>query len=326
MGICIDKIPHDACGSRKGLQVFVREDEDVDGYCFSCDTYVRHPYGDDKPEGWRPEVKTKTKEEIAHEIGEISEYPCITLHDRMLNAKALEHFGVRIGLSQSDGETPVSHHYPYKLNGELRAYKNRIIENKSMWTVGEMKGVELFGWEQALATGSRRLYITEGELDAVALWQMITRQQASTQYADRVPAVVSLTKGAANAVNDLTAWKEKINRNFKEVVLVFDQDEAGKKAAQDVLTVAPNFLSVDLPEKDANACLLAGKTKACVDACMWKAYIPKNTRLVMGSTLHEAGRQQAEWGASYPWKQLTDLTRGIRFGETVYIGAGVKMG
>ena len=45
-----------------------------------------------------------------------------------------------------------------------------------------------------------------------------------------------------------------------------------------------------------------------------------------GSDLHEAGRQEAEWGVSWPWPSLTDLTRGIRTGETYYIGAGVKMG
>ena len=250
----------------------------------------------------------------------------MTLHDRRLNESSLAYFGIKIGLSESDGATPASHHYPYYKDGVLRAYKNRIIENKGMWTVGEMKGVDLFGWEQAKVTGARRLFITEGELDAVALYQMIVKQQSTTQYADRIPAVVSLTRGCSHAVNDITANIEKIRRMFKEVVLVFDQDEPGKKAAEDVLKIAPDFMTVDLPEKDANACLLEGKNKACVDACMWKAAVPKNTSLVWGSSLHEAGRQEAEWGATYPWQQLTTMTRGIRFGETVYIGAGVKMG
>src|SRR5690606_6297690 len=44
------------------------------------------------------------------------------------------------------------------------------------------------------------------------------------------------------------------------------------------------------------------------------------------SALYEAGRQQAQWGKSWPWEKLTDLTRGIRTGETYYLGAGVKMG
>jgi twinkle protein len=326
MGQAIDKIPHGDCGSRRGLQVFVQDDDEITGYCFACSTFVKNPYGDDKPEGFRPEYKTKTQETINAEIAEIGEYPTVTLHDRRLNAGTLAYFGIKVGLSQADGATPESHHYPYYKEGVLRAYKNRIIETKGMWSVGEMKGVELFGWRQAAVTGARRLFITEGELDAAALHQMITRQQSTTQYADRIPAVVSLTRGCSNAVSDITTNIEKIRRLFKEVVLVFDQDEPGQKATEEVLKVAPDFMTVDLPEKDANACLLEGKAKACVDACMWKAAIPKNTSLVWGSSLHDAGRQEAQWGASYPWPALTAMTRGIRFGETVYIGAGVKMG
>ena len=170
------------------------------------------------------------------------------------------------------------------------------------------------------------MYITEGELDAVALFQMIVKQQSDTQYADRIPAVVSLTRGCAHAAKDITNNSEAINKAFKEVVLVFDQDEAGKAATEAVLKIAPEYMTVDLPEKDANACLIAGKAKACVNAVMWKASVPKNTSLVWGSDLHDAGRQEAQWGASYPWVGLTKLTRGMRLGETVYFGAGVKMG
>jgi twinkle protein len=325
MGACIDKIHCDNCGS-KTLQVFLRDDDDVDGFCFSCSSYVRHPYGTDKPAGWRPEVKIKSQDEIFEEIKEINDYQTVTLHDRRLNAATLAEYGIKIGLSQADAVTPVSHHYPYKVDGVLQAYKNRIIENKQMWSVGEMKGVDLFGWDVAMATGAKRLYITEGELDACALWQMIMRQQKGTQYADRTPAVVSLTRGCSNAANDITNQIEKIRRNFKEVVLVFDQDEPGKAAEEEVLKIAPDFMTVDLPEKDANACLLAGKTKACVDACMWKATVPKNTRLVFGEDLHEDAKVPAEYGVSWPWKGMTDMTRGIRTGETIYIGAAQKMG
>ncbi len=326
MGKCIDKIPHDACGSNKGLQVFVQDNEEVNGFCFACDTFVKHPYGADKPSDYRPEIQIKSQEDIDQEIAEISQYPTVTLHDRKLNQASLEYFGIKIGLSQSDGETPVSHHYPYKHGSMLRAYKTRLIEGKRMWTTGEMDGVDLFGWEQAVQTGARRLFITEGELDAAALWQMIMRQQKGTKYEDNYPAVVSLTRGSGNAVNDITRNAEKIRRHFDQIVLVFDQDEPGQLAEVEVLKIAPEYMTVKLPEKDANACLIAGKSKVAVQQCLFQAEVPKNTSLVWGSSLHEAGRQQAEWGASYPWAGLTNLTRGIRMGETIYIGAGVKMG
>ena len=40
-----------------------------------------------------------------------------------------------------------------------------------------------------------------------------------------------------------------------------------------------------------------------------------------------AAREPAKWGElSWPWQTLQELTRGIRYGETYFIGAGVKMG
>ena len=43
-GSCLFKIPH-SCGSKDGLQVFEKEGGEVDGYCFSCKTYVPDPLG-----------------------------------------------------------------------------------------------------------------------------------------------------------------------------------------------------------------------------------------------------------------------------------------
>lgn len=326
MGSCIDKLPHH-CGSRRGLQVFLQDDDSISGFCFKCKEYVANPYGDDKPKDYRPPAaKPKTQEEIQEELNEILEYGVQTLHDRKLNKATLEHFGIKIGVSEEDGSTPVSHHYPYKKADVLRAFKNRVIDTKQMWFTGDAKDVDLFGWEQAIATGSSRLFITEGEPDAGALWQMITRSQKNTAFEDRVPAVVSLTRGAAAAGDDLAKHAEKIRKNFKEVVFVFDGDEAGEAATEDALKSFPEALTVTLPCKDANECLIQGKSKAAVSACLFKASTAKNTRLVWGVDLIEAARKEPVWGFSWPWDGLTQLTRGIMKGMTYYFGAGVKMG
>ena len=87
MSRCVDKIEHD-CGSTS-LQVFERDDGDVDGYCFSCSTYVRNPYGDTAVED-RPKRKVKSQEDIQAEIAEISTYQTKTLMDRHLNRSSLE--------------------------------------------------------------------------------------------------------------------------------------------------------------------------------------------------------------------------------------------
>jgi twinkle protein len=330
MGKCVERIVHEKCGSN-ALQVFQQEDGSYDGYCFSCGSVVADPYKD-KPEGYKPDVKVKTDEEIKEDIEEISEYPTVDIPQRKLKKVALEYFGVKYGMNMEDGVTPYSYYFPYPdEEGNTCAYKAGLFElnakgKKQMWVVGNLKKALPFGWFEAIATGEKTLYITEGEHDAVALWQIIMRCQHGTQYQDKVPAIISPKSGASSVLSMINQMGDQIRRQFKEVVLVLDNDKAGKKAEEEVLKHYPDFMAVDLPCKDANECLIKGRVKAAFNAVKFKASRPKNTRLVWGQDLIEAARELPEWGLSWPWKKFTDMTRGIRFGETIYIGAGVKMG
>lgn len=324
MSSCIEKLPH-SCGSSDGLQVFKDEGGKYTGYCFACNKYEHDPYKE-KPPGYKPVSFKKTQEQIDKEIAEISTYKTIDLPSRKLRGDSLSYFGIKIGVSEQDGITPVTHYYPYYRGDELVAYKVRIIEDKRMWAVGSTKDVSLFGWNQALAAGGKKLFITEGELDAVALYQIFKDKNKGTQYADYNPAVVSLANGAGSAVRDLSKMLPEIRKTFKEIVLVFDMDEPGKKAMDDVIKVVPDALCATLPSKDANQCLIDGRSKACHDAVMFNAQKPKNTRLVSGDSLHESAKEPPVYGVSWPWKHITEATRGIRLGETIYIGAGQKQG
>lgn len=321
---CIEKLPH-SCGSSNGLQVFTNEEGGYNGYCFACNTYVSDPYGD-KPKGYKPVTFKKTQEQIDEEIAEINSYQTVDLPERKLKAEYLSYFGIKIGLSETDGSTPVAHYYPYYKEGVLVAYKVRLIEGKKMWAIGSTKDCQLFGWQQAIMTGGKRLYITEGEVDAVSLFQILKEKNRGTQYAEFNPAVVSLTNGASSAPRDLSKHLKDIRQVFKEIVLVFDMDAAGKKAMEDVVKIIPDALCATLPEKDVNDCLVNGRSKACHDAVLFNAQRPKNTRLVLGDSLHESAKEPAVYGVSWPWKHITEATRGIRLGETIYIGAGQKQG
>ena len=327
MGQCVAKMGH-SCGSKSGLQVYSNEGEEgLTGYCFSCNTYVHDPLGQGKTLDDIPKKQrfTKTKEEIEAEIAEIGECKAIDLPDRKLRGKALAYYGIKIGLTDGPDKPPTFHYYPYTNNGTLQAYKTRHIESKRMWSVGDQGDVDLFGWEQAITTGAKRLIITEGELDAVAM-RTILERYTKEAYIDYMPAVCSLPHGAGGARRDLSRLMPKVRKHFKDISFCFDGDAAGEKAIEDACTIVPDATVITLPSKDANACIMEGKGKAAFAAAQFNSAKPKNTRLVWGGDVHEAAKVQAEWGLSYPWKWLTDKTRGMRFGETMYIASGEKMG
>ena len=320
----IEKLPH-SCGSRDGLQVFEAEDGTYNGYCFACDTVVDDPYHD-KPRGYKPKVgKKKTQEEIEQEIKEIEECVPRTVDSRKLHELALKQFGIRIGVSPVDGKTPTIAYFPIEKDGKVVKYKAKSIKTKKMWHVGSADDPDLFGWSQAIKTGSKRLFIVEGEWDAPALFTIIKKHQKA-EYKDSDPAVVSVVNGAGSAAKEISRALPKIRKNFSEVVLVFDTDKAGQEGVEKVLRIAPDFIQAELPCKDANDCLLEGFTKAAFNAVMFRAEKAKNTRLVWGESVHEEAKIPAEFGLSWPWQGITDLTRGIRTGETIYIGAAQKMG
>lgn len=326
MSRCLEKLPH-TCGSTSALQVFEREDGGVDGYCYSCNTYVRHPYGDERTADSIPQERrfTKTPEEVQEELREITTYSCVDLEDRRLRAEALNYYGIKIGFSEADGVTPALHYYPYEQGGVLSAYKVRLIENKRMWSVGDQRDVDLFGWSQAVATGARRLVITEGELDAVALHRIL-EIYGKEEYKDNRPAIVSLPHGAASAGRDLGRLAPKIRKHFKEISFAFDNDDAGQAATEAGCTVFPEATTITLPDKDANACLLNGSGKAAHNATVFNATKPKNSRIIWLDDIWEDSKEVAEYGVSWPWATVTEMTRGIRKGETIYIGAAQKMG
>lgn len=326
MSQCYEKLPHKECGSSDALQIFKDDDGSFSGFCFACDTYVADPY-DGKPHsnGTPSRVSQEDTETLLVEIGT---YQSLDLPDRKLTAKTLSYFGIKVGVSEQDGVTPILHYYPYIKEGVegVSAYKVRLIDNKKIWCVGDIKGVYLFGWGEAIATGAKRLFITEGELDCAALWQALVAKQAGTKWENYLPAVVSLINGSGSAKKALTDNLIRIRSHFQEVVLCFDMDEAGQAATEAAHEVYPLAQRAALPAKDPNACLIEGKSNALCNAVLFKASMPKNTRLVNGTELVQAGREQAKMGLSWPWPGLTKLTRGIRFGETYYLGAGVKMG
>jgi twinkle protein len=175
----------------------------------------------------------------------------------MISHATAEHFGVRIGVSTRDGETPVYYLFPRYRSGKLIGWKKKQTDKniKPPYVNYGGQNSDLFGAHLCKPTG-KKLYITEGEFDAMALYQVLTEQSTITGWE---PSIVSLSDGAASAVKSIILSQELLD-GYEEIVLVFDNDEAGIKARDTVCkTLAGKVSYVTLPLKDSNDMLLAGR-------------------------------------------------------------------
>ena len=327
MGKCVLKISHDDCGSSDGLQVFAQDDGSLDGFCYACSTFVSNPLGDGKRlSDIPPEQRLcKSDEEVREELDDIASCTTVDLPTRRLRANVLEQFGVKVGVSSRDGKTPTVVFFPYYKDGVLTGYKARSLEAKRFWAVGSIKDADLFGWEQAKQSGASRLIITEGEFDACALTKVFELYEEE-KYKHTISAVVSLPSGVSSVEKVLGKHLQDINRLFRDVSFAFDDDEPGREALVKACALLPLATTINLPLKDANECLIKGKGKEAYQAAKWKAVVPKNSRLISLDSVWESAKEPAKFGVSWPWKHITEVTRGIRTGETIYIGAAQKMG
>ena len=78
---------------------------------------------------------------------------------------------------------------------------------------------------QNLWEGGKRIIICEGEIDAITI---------SQTYGSHRWAVVGLKDGAASAINDIKTNYEFLLK-FDEIILLFDNDQAGRTASKSVL-------------------------------------------------------------------------------------------
>lgn len=203
-------------------------------------------------------------------------------------------------------------------SGNPVAQKLRFADKADgMPWLGDKKNVALFG--SHLFGKGKKIVITEGELDAMS---------ASQAQGNKWP-VVSLCNGASGAKKDIANSLDYL-KNFEEIILMFDMDEPGRAAVEEaaaVLTGHKVFVAV-LPLKDANECLVAGKTDAIVQA-IWNAKPYAPATVVFGADI-VARRRNRPKVVSYPFPEwmgiMNTKTLGIRLGELDTWTSGSGMG
>mgnify|MGYP003629907419 CR=1 FL=1 len=305
---------HLPCSNCPSSNALCRND-DGSTYCFSCLHYEPPEEGTDlvKPSSTKPMKQTATALQI-EAFNKMSEGNSVSISDRRISAATADKFGVV--------RTATKFYFPYSdANGTVVAAKIRDTKDKA-FSIGvkedhDWKDATLFG-QQLFPSGGKYITIVEGEFDALACYQML-----GSKY-----PVVSIRNGAGSALKDCTANYEWLD-SFETVVINFDGDEQGRKAAEQVSKLFSGKSKVMKPDteyKDACDWLSERKEAAYVDR-WWKSETTIPDGIVAGSSLwEEVSAPVASADCFYPWKGLNDITYGIRKGELVTVTAGSGLG
>lgn len=307
------------------LMFFENDKGEKWGYCNRCG---HHEQDQEALASYvRKERRELTPEELSSALEEVLECPIQPLTSRGVNRDVAERYGVRVGLSCTDGTTQVSHYYPQTLEGDLRGFRVRNLEHKSFFAVGSGKGCDFFGIDQALGenVSTHTLYVFEDELSAMSGYQALMKFNTNPQYKHISPACVALPYGSKSAGRAFAQNREFVDR-FREIVVCMDADEEGNKAARIIQSIHPDAKVVRLSMKDANDLLMAGREKELYQALRFGAKQETPDCAVSIADCIDEALKKPEWGLSYPWPELTKMTYGIRYGEIVAIGGGVGTG
>lgn len=182
---------------------------------------------------------------------------------RGISARTMEFFGVKTTMSAG---LPKHQEYIYPSGGvKVRQFP------KTFRTKGNVTD-ELFGMNLFTAGTSKMITITEGELDAMSVWQMLGGP--TSQYPT---PVVSLPSSSPNKRiwSNVHDWLD----SFEKIVLSIENDDAGNKVADTINNLFPGKVyRVDHSVyKDANEFLEAGKAKEFKSAWFGaQKYTPDN--------------------------------------------------
>lgn len=304
------KQPCPDCGSKDNLAVY------TDGtYCFGCKVPSKtSEHGEEIID-----VSTEPKRDYNFMLKEIAGLSSSSLDSRKINKDIAERYGVKIEYDQSTG-LPIKYYFPYRKGNEIVGYKVRSVLEKDFYAVGSTSGTELFG-QHLVGEGGKLLIITEGEMDALAAYQML--KDCGKNY-----KVVSIPNGSSSAA---AAIKNNIEflEDFETIMINFDSDKAGQEATKDVVDIfSPGKVKImTLPEKDANDMILNNHKSVEYLRAIQAAQTYRPDGIVQladaWDLMWESNSQES---IKYPWEGLNEKLYGMRKREIITLTSGSGMG
>jgi twinkle protein len=200
------------------------------------------------------------------------------------------------------------------------SFKVRTIEGKKIWSMGlsNPDTVPLFGMDRFSAGSAKSITITEGEYDALSVFQML---------GSKYPAVS--IRSASSGRRDCENAREYLN-SFERIYLCLDDDQPGREATANIAKLFDphKVFVVKLSRyKDANEYLVNDAAKEFTGA-WWSAkqYMPEGVVADYGAVERILRSESAVSTASYPIRSLQESTYGIRPGEVVLLTAQEGVG
>lgn len=294
----------DSCGSSDGNAVYT----DGHTFCFVCHKRVNGEGG--QTSEYKPSGVKKMGVGVSS-MGELNgTYQALTV--RRISEEICRQFGYWIG--REHGE--IYQVADYRDDEGSIVFQKFRDKDKNFKSKGKAKDTLLFG--KHLWNGGKMIVVTEGELDCLSIAQV---------QGGKYP-VVSIPLGAAAAKKCISANYDYFEQ-FDKVILMFDQDEAGRIAVRETAEALPQgkaYIAV-LPMKDANECLVAGQVKAITDA-IWNAspFIPDgvvNARGLRDRVMVKADEPSVPFPVG---ENLNKMTKGARNGEVIMMTSGTGMG
>ena len=275
--------------------------DDGHAYCFACSTHFK---GDSDTV-----TTTTTPPPVSDDWRPVSGAVTALPHRRISEATA-RFFGYQ-SCNLNGRRCEIAN---YTKDGVVVAQKIRAVEDKTFLWRGTASNSTLFG--QELWKGGKRLVITEGEIDAMSI----------AEAQDCRWPVVSLPSGAAGAVKAIKANYDFVTK-FQEIVLCFDMDDAGQKAAHAVAEILPagRVFIANLPRKDANEMLTEGESAALLTA-MWNAKGFRPDGILHAREIQSSGMSDNQQVWPFPWNDLTSFLIGQRSSEITMWTSGTGSG
>ena len=287
-------LPCPDCGSSDALMI----NDDGSTKCFSCGTFT--PSKEDVPQVSQKDAPKEFLKGYTRNIDA-----------RCLKQETCRKYKYNTGTYKGK-EVQIATYRD--LDGNPVFQKIRFVEDKQFMIIGKFKPL-LYGMH-LFRGNTKKLIITEGEIDCLSVSQVVNGYP-----------VVSIPNGANNAkeaIKHNLEWLEK----FEEVVFCFDMDDAGQKAVKEcaaLLSIGKAKI-MSLPMKDPNEMLKAGHIDELYKAT-WNGVEYRPDGIVTGAELRDIVKnKKIEYGLSYPFPRLTELTYGIRTSEMIVFGAGTGMG